>query len=57
MFIGMVVDTDENAPNPNDGATDDILVISVRPLQFSKALSPMLVAELPMVTEVRPLQL
>ena len=56
MFIGIVVDTAENAYDPNNGATDDILVISVSPLQPSKARLPMLVTELGMVTEVSPLQ-
>ena len=32
------------------------MVMEVRPLQPSKAKSPMLVTELGMVTEVRPLQ-
>ena len=32
------------------------MVTEVRPVQFSKAHSPIEVTELPMVTEVRPVQ-
>ena len=41
---------------PNVGATFARERISVRPLQAKKAHWPMVVTDLPMVTEVNPLQ-